>query len=68
MKPRIPTILPVWDALEMKHRKFHKYGSSVIQALNNGSYDEAEQVYREAAEYSKELIADLQEILQAAQK
>lgn len=68
VKPRIPTILPVWDALEMKHRKFHKYGSSVIQALNNGSYDEAEQVYREAAEYSKELIADLQEILQAAQK
>lgn len=68
MKPRIPTILPVWDALEMKHRKFHRYGASVIQALNDGSYAEAEQLYREAAEYSKELIADLQQILQAAQK
>ena len=68
MKPRIPTILPIWDALEIKHRRFHKFGSSVIQALNNGAYDEAEQVYREAAEYSKELIADLQQILQAARK
>ena len=68
VKPRIPEILPIWDALEMKHRRFHKYGSSVIQALNKGSYIEAEQLYREVDEYSKELISDLQKILHVTQK
>lgn len=52
MKPRIPTIMPIWDALEMKHKKFHKYGASVIEALNNGAFSEAEQLYREVAELS----------------
>ena len=68
MKPRIPTIMPIWDALEMKHKKFHKYGASVIEALNNGAFSEAEQLYREVAEYSKGLIADLEKIQKAAKK
>lgn len=67
VRPRIPRILPIWEALEMKHRKFHKYGSAVIQALKNGSYPEAERIYRETAQYSKELIADLEQILQLSQ-
>ncbi len=66
VKPRIPTILPVWEALEMKHRKFHQYGATIIEALNNGSHAEARQIYREAEEYSKGLIADLEQILNAA--
>lgn len=66
IKPRIPTILPVWEALEMKHRKFHQYGATIIEALNNGSHAEARQIYREAEEYSKGLIADLEQILHAA--
>lgn len=65
VKPRIPTILPVWEALEMKHRKFHQYGATIIEALNNGSHAEARQIYREAEEYSKGLIADLEQILNA---
>ena len=66
VKPRIPTILPVWEALEMKHRKFHQYGATIIEALNNGSHAEARHIYREAEEYSKGLIADLEQILNAA--
>lgn len=66
VKPRIPTILPVWEALEMKHRKFHQYGATIIEALNNGSHAEARQIYQEAEEYSKGLIADLEQILNAA--
>lgn len=66
VKPRIPVIMPVWEALEMKHRKFHQYGATVIEALNSGSYTEAGQIYREAEEYSKGLIADLEQILHAA--
>lgn len=63
---RLPQILPIWDALEMKHRRFHKFGGEVIQALHNGAYQNAEALYREAEEYSKELISDLEQILQAA--
>lgn len=66
VKPRIPAILPVWEALEIKHRKFHQYGATIIEALNNGSYTEASQIYRETEEYSKGLIADLEQILHAA--
>lgn len=51
----------------MKHKKFHKYGTMVISALKNDSYSEAERIYREAAQYSKELIADLEQILQSAE-
>lgn len=68
MKPSFPQILPIWEALEMKHRKFHRYGATIIEALKNGSFFEAEQVYSEAAEYSKELIADLEQILQGVQR
>ncbi len=67
VRPRIPRILPIWEALEMKHKKFHKYGTMVISALKNDSYSEAERIYREAAQYSKELIADLEQILQSAE-
>ena len=66
VKPRIPTILPVLEALEMKHRKFHQYGATIIEALNNGSHAEARQIYLESEEYSKGLIADLEQILNAA--
>lgn len=66
VNPRIPVIMPVWEALEMKHRKFHQYGATIIEALNSGSYTEAGQIYREAEEYSKGLIADLEQILHAA--
>ncbi len=65
MTPDIPDIVPIWKGLGPKHQKFHKYGASVINALNNGRYTEAEQIYREAETYSKDLIADMNRILNA---
>ena len=65
MTPDIPDIRPIWEGLGPKHQKFHKYGASVINALNNGRYTEAEQIYREAETYSKDLIADMNRILNA---
>lgn len=67
MKPEIPGILPIWDALGAKHKKFHKYGGEVIHALNRGEYSNAERIYREAENYSRELISDMQRMLQIAQ-
>lgn len=64
MMPDIPEILPLWKGLGPKHQKFHKYGASIINALNSGRFSEAEQTYREAETYSKSLISDMSKILQ----
>lgn len=66
MTPDIPGVLPIWEGLGPKHQKFHRYGASVISAINSGDYAEAERVYYEAANYSKELISDMEKILQIA--
>lgn len=67
MTPQIPEIIPVWLALENKHKRFHKYGEEVIYALNNGQYSKAEQLCREAKTFSKDLISDLEQILHAVE-
>lgn len=63
LKPQIPEILPIWNALGDKHKRFHSYGGEVMDALRNGNYSKAEQIYSEAEEYSKGLIDDLKKIL-----
>ena len=68
MTPGIPEVLPIWDKLGTKHKKFHQYGASVIQALQNEEYNRAAQIYRDAESYSKELIADMQKIQQIAER
>lgn len=64
MTPDIPGVLPIWEGLGAKHQKFHRYGASVINALNSRDYQEAERVYWEADTYSRNLIADMTRILQ----
>lgn len=64
MTPDIPGVLPLWEGLGAKHQKFHRYGASVINALNSKDYQEAERVYWEADTYSRNLIADMTKILQ----
>lgn len=66
MTPDIPGVLPVWEGLGPKHQKFHRYGANVISAINTGDYMEAERIYNEAANYSRELISDMEKILQIA--
>ncbi len=64
MKPNSPEIKPIWDALGAKHKKFHGYGSAVIDAIYHEDYRKAEQIYMEAENYSKELISDIQRMIQ----
>lgn len=67
MTPKTPEIRPIWDALEAKHKKFHAYGADVKKALFAEDYNRAEQIYREAENYSKELINDLQKMKRIAE-
>lgn len=67
MTPDIPGVLPIWKELGNKHKKFHTYGRIVINNIQNNEYQKAQQVYREAENYSKELIADMEKIIQLAE-
>ena len=64
MTPKIPSVLPLWKGLGPKHQKFHQYGAAVMHAIQTEDYAEAEHIYREAENYSKELISDMERILQ----
>lgn len=64
--PNIPGVLPIWEELGSKHKRFHQYGRAVINAVKEHEYGEAIRVYREAEAYSRELIDDMKKILALA--
>lgn len=68
MTPKTPEIRTIWVALEGKHKKFHEFGKAVRGAVMDGNYALASQKYREAENYSKELINDFKEMKKMAQK
>ena len=68
LTPKNPEILPIWNALGEKHKKFHQYGSDVIQALNSQQYGLAEQLCNEAQQYSTGLIADMEKMVQLSKQ
>ncbi len=63
MTPDIEEVLPIWDALGQKHQRFHGFGKEAIQALFDEDYAKAEQICREAKDFSQELIADMRQVL-----
>lgn len=62
MLPKYPEIQELWKGLGEKHKKFHHYGSDVINALFAEDYDRAERICDEAEAYSKGLLGDLEEM------
>lgn len=68
MTPLYPEVRELWNGLEAKHKKFHKYGADIIQALFSERYDEARSLYREAESYSNELIRDLENAKQVVMR
>lgn len=64
MKPDIPGVEAVWEALGPKHQRFHQFGGEVIKAIQSSDYMKAENIYRNAETYSKELIRDMETIIQ----
>ena len=64
MKPRNRAVAEIWAGLGEKHRRFHGYGRSVIDAIGQGDYDSAEREVREAEKLSGELIDDFNKIIE----
>lgn len=66
MTPKTPEINAVWKNVEEKHKKLHGYGNYVMEALMKENFTEAKNKCDEALEYSKVLIADLEEMKEIA--
>lgn len=62
IEPARPEVLECWKELGEKHKKFHEYGKRVIDSLFEGDYHKAENLCREAGQYSETLIRDLEHI------
>ncbi len=60
MTPKTPEIREIWTKLESKHKKFHSFGKDVQQCILNEDYAGAEKYYKEAENYSKDLLNDFQ--------
>ncbi len=68
LTPKIPGILPIWTGLNVKHKRFHKFGEEALEALRAENFQKAEQIYREAEKYSNGLIGDLNRLLEIARE
>lgn len=64
MSPKNKAIAEIWIRLADKHRRFHGYGKSVIEAVKRGDNTKAQKEYEGAALLSEELTADFNRIIQ----
>lgn len=68
MTPKTPEIRAIWKQVEGKHKKFHEFGKAAKDAIMKEDYALANQKYREAENYSKDLIAEFKEMRSIAEK
>ena len=68
MKPKNRAVAEIWSGLGEKHRRFHAYGRSVIDAINRGNYNGAEREVKEAKRLSGELIGEFNKIIDITKK
>ena len=66
MTPKTPEIREIWMGVADKHKKFHEYGKSVLNAIMKEDYFEADKKCHEAEDYSKVLIKDLEDMKKIA--
>lgn len=62
MTPKTPEIRAIWQKVEEKHNKFHEYGKEVVNFIRKEDYAAAKKKYEEAENYSKELIAEFEQM------
>ena len=60
MTPKTPEINEIWKTVADKHKKLHDFGNHVLKALMAEDYTQANKYCKEAEDYSKVLIADLE--------
>lgn len=63
MQPQNPAVSKVWKGLAEKHKNFHSYGKSIMEAIRQQNQQKAETEFKEAVKLSEELIGDFNEII-----
>lgn len=63
-KPVNEKVIDIWNGLDEKHKTFHSYGTQMIAAIRSGRLGELQQIYEKAENHSKELISDLNKLIQ----
>lgn len=63
MNPKNPAIAGIWKELGGKHRTFHNFGKSVMEAIYKKDDRKALKEYEAAVKLSEELISDFNEII-----
>ena len=63
MQPRNKAVADIWKGLGERHRRFHGYGRSVMDAIGRGDYNTAEREAAEARKLSEELIGEFNKII-----
>lgn len=62
MTPKTPEIREIWVKIEEKHKKFHNFGRQAKECILHEDYASAERYYKEAEQYSKDLLGDFQKM------
>ena len=63
-KPVNEKVIDIWNGLDEKHKTFHSYGTQMIAAIRSGRPGDLQQIYEKAENHSKELISDLNKLIQ----
>lgn len=63
MKPLNKGVADIWSGLGERHRRFHGYGRSVMDAIGREDYNTAEREVAEARKLSEELIGEFNKII-----
>lgn len=63
-KPLNQKVADIWNGLGEKHKRFHSYGTEMLQAVRSGRSGELQKIYEKAESGSRELISDFQELIQ----
>ena len=66
MTPKTPEIREIWIGIAEKHKKLHSYGNYVLKAIMAENYTEATKYCKDAEDYSKVLISDLENMKRIA--
>lgn len=64
--PVNPAVLKLWEGLADKHRRFHKYGVSTMDAIKMQNMTKAAQECKEAEKLSTDLIGEFHKIIEEA--
>lgn len=57
-----PDVKDEWDSIDETHHEFHNLGGKLIEAVRDGNNQDAERIYRDAVDKSREMLVKLDSV------